>query len=143
MMPNVHCYFAVENLNLNASQRQTMAAGLRQLGPKSHRQPACLCHWRKRLDSEACIFEALFDEDDLTIVAFKGHLANLFSVDPKDIGHALAQESFAGGTTPIVTFSYNATDYLRMLLFGGTDTAWMESGDECRGYLKANISEWE
>lgn len=47
------------------------------------------------------------------------------------------------GATPIVTFSRGGTDYLRFALFGGQGAAWMESGDECRGYLAANQDEWE
>lgn len=35
-----HCYFGIENLALNPSQRQTLVDALRQLGPEATRQPA-------------------------------------------------------------------------------------------------------
>lgn len=140
---NWHGYIGIENLNLNADQHQTLVQELRSLGPGSDPQPARLCHWRTRLDGKAAIFEALFNKDNLTITKFKERLGAIFSVDPDTIDYLTQGFSFAGGSTPIVTFSRNATDYLRFALFGGQSSEWMESGDECRGYLAANIDEWE
>lgn len=142
-MAKRHFYLGIENLALNATQRQTLVDVLKALGPASDPQPARLCHWRTRLDDEAAIFEALFDEDNLTIPKFKQRLGDIFGVDPATIDHATQSKSYAGGTTPIVTFSHGGTDYLRFALFGGQGAAWMESGDECRGYLAANRDEWE
>ena len=138
-----HGYFAIENLNLNASQKETLVSVLRQLGPATHPQPACLWHWRTRLDGDAAIFEALFDEDDLTVTKFKERLGNIFGVDPDTIGHSIQNPTFANRPTPVVTFSRSGTDYLQMALFGGTSATWMQSGDECRAYLAANRDEWE
>lgn len=134
-----HGYFAVENLNLNTAQRATLIDALRQLGPKSDPQPARLNHWRTRLDRQAAIFEALFNEGNLTIARFKQRLGAIFSVDPATIDHATQQTQFG----PVVTFSRSGTDYLRFLLFGGVGASWMKSGDECRAYLAVNAAEWE
>jgi hypothetical protein len=142
-MTKRHFYLGIENLNLNAAQRQMLIAELRALGPASDPQPARLNHWRTRLDNEAAIFEALFNEDNLTVDRFQQRLGAIFGVDPATIDHATQQASFADGATPIVTFSRGGTDYLRFALFGGTDAEWMNSGDECRGYLAANREEWE
>jgi hypothetical protein len=141
-MANRHFYFGIENINLNAVQRQTLIVELKALGPASDPQPARLCHWRTRLDGEAAIFEALFNENNLTIARFKQRLGNIFGVDPGTINHRTNQVDFAGHGTRIVVFSRGVTDYLRFALFGGVDAAWMDSGDECRGYLKANYDEW-
>jgi hypothetical protein len=138
-----HGYFAVEDLNLNASQRQTLVEELCSLGPSSHPQPACLCHWRTRLDGQAAIFEALFSEAVLTIARFKQRLGAIFGVDPGDIGHDATVLHFGDGDTPVVTFSYGGTDYLRFALFGGLGVEWADSGNEVRAYLKAYSSEWE
>lgn len=142
-MARRHFYLGIENINLNATQRQTLIAELRALGPASDSQPARLNHWRTRLDNEAVIFEALFNETNLTVARFKQRLGAIFSVDPATIDHTTQNASFAGGTTPIVTFSRGGTDYLQFALFGGMGAAWMDSGDECRGYLAANREEWE
>jgi len=138
-----HGYFGIENLNLNASQRATLVEALRRLGPAHHNLPCMLCHWRTRLDGEAAIFEALFDENNLTVEWFKERLVALFGVDPATIDHSLTTAHFAGGDTPVATFSRGGTDYLRMALFGGVGASWEESGDEARGYLAAHRDLWE
>ena len=138
-----HGYFGVEDLNLSTAQRQVLIGELRSLGPASDPQPARLCHWRTRLDGQAAIFEALFNENNLTVERFKQRLGSIFSVDPEDIEHSLNVISFADGSTPVAVFSYGGTDYLRFALFGGLSASWQESGDECRGYLAASIEEWE
>jgi len=141
-----HIYFGIENLALNDAQRGLLIAALRALGPASHPQPACLCHWRTRLDGQAAIFEALFDEDNITVQAFKARLGVIFGIDPATIGHSTNLVTFANRQSAVVTFSRGGTDYLRVVFFGyaGADwPTWMDSGDECRAYLRANAAEWE
>jgi len=142
-MASWHGYFAVEDVNLTDNQRDTLIAVLKSLGPETHPQPACLNHWRTRLDGDAAIFEALFNEDILTVDAFKDRLANIFDIEPETIDHDLIVYHFGDGNTPVAVFSRNGTNYLRMALFGGPSATWMESGDECRAYLAANAEEWE
>jgi len=142
-MANWHGYLGIENLNLNDNQRQTLITELKALGPDSDPQPARLCHWRTRLDGQAAIFEALFNENNLTIAKFKNRLGTIFGIDPATIDHATVTWHFAGGDTPVVTFSRGGTNYLRFALFGGTGATWMQSGNECRGYLAANRDDWE
>jgi len=139
-----HGYFGIENIALNDTQHGLLVEALRALGPESDSQPARLCHWITRLDGQAAIFEALFREDDISIAAFKDRLAAIFDINPDTIDHDLNTVSFSeGGNTPVAVFSRNGTDYLRMALFGGTDATWMESGDECRGYLALYRDLWE
>jgi len=138
-----HGYLAIENLALSAAQRGLLVDALRALGPKSDPQPAHLCHWRTRLDNDAAIFEALFDEDTLTVEAFKRRLAEIFGVSWVTIGSALSSVTFAERATPIVVFSRSGMDYLRMALFGGTDATWEQSRIECLAYLAANLEAWE
>lgn len=141
-----HIYFGIENLALNDVQRGLLVDALRALGPASHPSPACLCHLRTRLDGQAAIFEALFDEDKISIAAFKDRLGSIFSVDPATIDHGINLVTFAARQSAVVTFSRNSTDYLRVVFFGyaGADwPTWMQSGDETRAYLWANAAEWE
>jgi hypothetical protein len=95
-----------------------------------------LNHWRTRLDGEAVIFEAVFDEDALTIQAFKARLTAIFGVDAID-------HSVSGTPTPVITFSKGGTDYIRVVLFGGVGATWQDSGDAARAYLATNSAEWE
>ena len=128
---------------MNSSQRQTLIEVLRLLGPSSDTQPARLNHWRTRLDNEAAIFEALFNEDNLTIPKFKQRLANIFSVDENTIDHSSQQQTFDTLPTPIVTFSRAGTNYIRFAAFGGVGATWEQSRQETLAYLAANMVEWE
>ena len=133
-----HVYLAIENIGLNDTQRDTLIDALKQLGPKSHPQPSHLCHWRIRLDGQAAIFEALFNEDHLTVEAFKTRLSIIFNVEIATITDVVQQTQYG----PLVTFGC-ITPRIRFLLFGGVNATWMESGDACRAYLAANIDDWE
>lgn len=142
-MATWHGYLGIENINLNSSQRQTLVQAIRALGPSNHSQPCMLNHWRTRLDNDAAIFEALFDEDNLTVNWFKQRLGAIFGVSWVTIGHSVQNVTFVSQNTPIVTFSRTGTDYLRMALFGGTGATWEQSRVEVLGYLAANQAEWE
>ena len=142
-MAKWHGYFAIEDLGLLPAQRDALIAELRALGPSADPQPARLNHWRTRLDNAAAIFEALFDEDTLTVAAFKNRLALLFVVNPDTIDTSLQGHTFDTLVTPVVTFSRTGTDYLRLALFGGPSATWAESGVECRAYLALYAGQWE
>lgn len=143
-MALLHCYFGVENLGLNATQRQTLIAELRSLGPASDSSPARLNHWRTRPDNDAAIFEALFNEDHLTIDAFKNRLAAIFGISATQISHSVTAPSFSvGNSTTVVVFSRPAgTQRLRLALFGGPGTTLEVSHAEALGYLAANAAAW-
>ena len=142
-----HGYWGIENLGLSAEQRAVIVGELREMGPAADPSPARLNHWRTRLDGEAAIFEALWDEEKITIEAFENRLGAIFEVNPDSIDHATQRVTLAVRETAICTFSRNGTDYLRVAFFGypgGEDwPTWNESGDEARAYLLANLEEWE
>lgn len=142
----VHVYFGIENLTLNDEQRALLVEALRALGPGAHPSPACLCHWRTRLDGQAAIFEALFNEDAISIDAFKKHIGSIFGISWVTIGHSINSQTFDVLPTAVVTLSRTGTDYLRMAVFGydgGDWPAWEQSGGECRAYLALYRDLWE
>ena len=138
-----HGYFGIENINLSDAQRDTLVAVLRQLGPASDPSPARIMHWRTRLDGQAAIFEAMFQNGDLTVATFKQRLANIFGIDPATISHSTVTQDWGNQETPVITFSRNGTDYLRVAVFAGKQKYWEASGDAARGYISANLAEWE
>jgi len=73
----------------------------------------------------------------------KQRLGTLFGVDPAAIGHNTINKTFVARSTPVVTFSYAGTDYLRFAVFGGTGANWPQSRRETLGYLLQNLGEWE
>lgn len=133
-----HGYILLENLSLNNTQRSLLVDGLKTLGPSSSPQPAELNHWRIRLDNDAVIFEAKFNTNNISISAIKNRLGNIFGIDPGDINHATIP-----GDDTVIAFSYLAIDRIRFTVFGTLSALWNESGDRARGYLLANITEWE
>ena len=142
-MANKHLYLGIENVNLNATQRNTLIAALRALGVHGTPRNEHNNHDRIRLDGDAGIFETLFDEDTLTIDAFKARLGTILGVDPATIDHSGATGNWGGQSTPVVTFSRGGTDYVRMALFGGTGATWEQSRQAALAYIAANLSEWE
>jgi len=141
-----HVYLGIENLAMSAAQKAQLVDALQKLGPSRDSQPANLCHWRVSLDNEAVIFEALFQDANISIGAIKARLAGIFEIPVESIAHAINIVTFADEETAIVTYSYNSTAYLRFAIFGyaGTDwPTWAQSGVGCRAYIKANIENWE
>lgn len=134
-----HGYIGFENIALTAQQKQTFVAGLQALGPSHADNGAYLNHMRVRLDNDAAIFEALFDEDQLTVLAWRQRLADIFGVAVANITASTQQTQYG----PVVTFVYQSTNRLRGLLFGGVGTDWQESNAACRAYLAANSAAWE
>lgn len=142
-MTTWHGYFGIQDLNLTSQQRQTLLAELMTLGPAEDPQPAMLVHWRTNLDNTAAIFEAAFNEDNLTIAKFKQRLATIFGVDVADIDHTVTNQSFSPGlTTPIVTISYQAENKIRVALFAGVGANWEESRTETQAFILANAADW-
>lgn len=141
-MANKHVYFGIERLPaLSAGQRATLVADLKGLGTANNSsQPAERNHWRTRLDNDAVIFEALFDETNIDIAAMKDFLAITFGVSASSI-ESNTQATVYG---LVVTFSRLGTDYLRSIAFGydaGWPT-WNDSRLAVHVYLAANSAAW-
>jgi hypothetical protein len=118
-----HVYMGIENIALTNPQRATLVTALQSLGPIEAANPSHRNHWRVRTDNNAVIFEALFGDNDLTVNAVKGYLANVFSVPVGDVSHVLTDTAYG----PLLTLSYAATSRLRVILFGGATPTYAES----------------
>lgn len=142
-MANVHLYFGIENLNLTAPQKATFIEALQALGQNnSGDKPNEKNHWRVRIDNDAVIFEGLFNEDNLTIVAIKARLATIFGVAVGTISHSTSQHATYG---LIVTFIHSSQNKIRMVAFGHNGTAWTtiaQSRAAAQAYLAANAVAW-
>lgn len=143
-MSDWHGYLLIENLGLNNNQRTTLINEIRQLGPRVHPSPACLNHWRTRLDNQAAIFEALFDTNHLTIQAMKRRLANIFNVLEEDITHTYEEISYSpGNKSDKVELYYKGNEKIRFILFGTMTGTYEQSWYEVMGYLKLNEATWQ
>lgn len=142
-MAEARVYLGMENIALTNPQKQQLITHLQGLGLfNSDPNPSRRNHWRIRPDNEAAIFEAVFDDDTISIQAVKNRLGIIFGVDPAQISHSIASPSFGGFTTHVVTFTYLAVQRLRTAAFGTLSGTWAQSNAEVRGYLLANAAVW-
>lgn len=138
----VSTYFAIENIALTGPQKGTLVAALQALGPTSDPQPAELMHWRVRLDNDAVIFRARFQDGDLTTGNLRQFLANTFSVPVAQITANVGSTTFLSLPSPVVTMTYQAIQRLRFVLFGGLAATTLQSNAEVVAYLIANAAAW-
>jgi uncharacterized membrane protein YccC len=142
-MADIAVYMGIENLNLTNGQRNTLVSQLQALGQaNSSPFPNLRNHSRIRNDNNAAIFEALFDDQTLTIAAIKQRLATIFGVAVGTISHSTNQVANIGF---VVTFTHSAQDKLRMVCFGHNGTSWPSwsvSNAAAVAYLQANSAQW-
>ena len=138
-------YFGVEaKPAMSAGHVQILVSGLRNLGSQNHPQPAKR-NWGPRIrnDGRAAIFEAEFLKENLSVQWFVDNLAALYGVAPGSIVTSVVQAGWGGESTPVVSFLLNGEKYLVMVAFGGVNVTHEQSGAAARGYLAANIGDWE
>lgn len=132
-------YVGVENLALTAPQRDTLVDALKQLGANSDPSPARRNHWRVRLDNDAVLFEAEFDDANFTITALRTRLAAIFAVPLAQVTNTTTTP--AVGT--VLTMTYQSVARMRFVLFGGASATYDQSQAAAREYLAANAAAWE
>ena len=130
-------YIGIENLGLNDSQKAVLVDELQRLGRQDYPNPCLNNHWRIRLDLQAVIFEAFFEEELWTIDQIKQRLATIFNVAVSTITHTVTSTVYG----PVVTFT-RTTPRLRMVVFGGTSATYDESHTAVLDYLSDNVAAW-
>lgn len=138
----ISLFFGIENMALTAPQKATLVQALQALGPASDPQPAELMHWRVRLDGDAVIFRARFQDGDLTTANLRQFLANAFSVPVAQITSNVGSVTFLSLPSPVVTMTYQSIQRLRFVLFGGLGATTAQSNAEVVAYLIANAAAW-
>lgn len=142
-MANVYGYFGMENLAMTNPQRNTLAAELVLLGQEDNGACHRRMRSRVRLDNQAVIFRAVFDENQLTPTALRNRLATIFGVSANSITPTV---NLAGYLTQVITFNRLGTDYLWCVLFGKPNGGWptiQQSRDAAAAYIAANLAQWE
>lgn len=85
-------------------------------------QPAKRLQLRRRLDDQAVIFEAHFNDDEITPLRVAQKLATILNKTIIQI-----QTDLSG----------------RFTRFGGVNATWMDSGNDTRTFLQNNAADWE
>lgn len=145
-----HGYFGMirNQTNLGVGNWNTLVASVDNI--ISHHivgDPSTYFQKRMRLDNNAVIYEANFDEDDINFNAFKNKLATIFGIDPllvtfvPSVVHLLFRDSVN------VVYSYLALPRFTIGFFGrdilNNTCTWDQSKDECREYLRLNNAAWD
>jgi hypothetical protein len=139
-MTSVNLYFYVEALSLTTPQLNTLVAQLQALGQRNaDTNPRMRNHWRTRLDGQAVIFEAWWDDSHLTALAMRNRLAAIFGVANTNITYATSQTAFG----PLVTYTYASVDRLRVGVFAGPTATYQDSQAAALDYLSDNAATWE
>ena len=133
-----HGYIGIENLALNAAQREQLLDALKALGNQTGPQPHLLTHWRTRLDNQAAIIEAEFADNSVGVAQVKQYLANVFGIDPADVSDTTQATPYG----PLVTYGYLAVNRIRLVPFGGINADWNTSRLAAISYLIANAAAW-
>jgi hypothetical protein len=135
-----HLYFYLEDLSLTTIQRNTLINAVRNYGEENNSVfPHRKMQVRTRLDGKAAIFEAVFQDNQLTAEHFQQILAGIFGVPAANITFTITVPVY--GT--LVTYSYNTTPRLRFGVFGGINATWEQSRATAHTYLLANQAAWE
>jgi hypothetical protein len=139
-----HGYVGFQDLNLTSAQRQTLWDAFRSLPPALVTdQPKHLNQFRISLDNTKAICELLFDDDAITIAGIRQRLANLFGVQAGNIGVDQQSIELGWSHSPVWTFIYGGTAYLRVVVFGGIGADWLQSRDAALDYVRRNLEEWQ
>lgn len=140
-MTNSHVYLGIENVALTNAQRNTLVSQLQQLGTaNTDGNPSHRNHWRVRPDNQAVLFEAVFDENTVTIAAIAQRLADIFGIAVGSIATATQQTQYG----LLVTYSRGGTPRLRSIAFGYNNgwPAYSISQAAALQYLADNAAAW-
>lgn len=134
-----HGYIGIEDVALTAPQRAAIVQALKGLRGVNGTNPAHINHWRISLDGSKAIFEARFNEDNLTIANVKQFVADAVGVSAALIDHEVTQTPRG----PVVTFSAGGSPRMRFIAFAGVGETYADSHTQVPIYLYNNIAEWE
>jgi hypothetical protein len=137
-MAKRHFYFIFENLNLSSDGWNELIDRFKQRGSKNSPQPAKRNHQRLRLDDQAILFEALFNEQAVNENAVEGQLASILQIPPPRIDRTIVEDG-----DKVVTYQVDGVDSLIHTVLAGEGASWDESRLSTLDYLSLNRTEWE
>jgi hypothetical protein len=136
---DVNLYFYIENLAMTPAQVSILVTQLKALGQRNDDDiPRFRNHWRIRPDNQAAIFEGVFDSSDLTSLKARNRLAAIFGVTQVSVTYTTGSTAYG----PLVTFTYNDTDQLRLGVFAGVAATYADSQSAVRQFLSDNAAAW-
>lgn len=141
-MTDIHLYLGLENLALTDPQKLLIVDQLKTLGQRNSGLPHVRNHWRVRPDNDALIFEAVWDDANLTALQMRTWLAGIFGVALAQVTSNLTTPTFSVRQSQVLTFTYQSVARLRSVAFGGVSATREQSRIEALAYLTANAGAW-
>jgi len=138
----ISTYLGAENIALTVAQKDAFRATLSQIGPPTHPSTAELMHWRGRLDGNATIMRAQFQDADITTAGLKQLLATALGVSVATITATTSSQTFGTVPSTIVLMSIGGVNQMRFILFAGGRAPIQVSNNEVLAYLKINGAAW-
>jgi len=138
----ISMYLGAENIALNQAQRDAFRERLRIIGPAEHPQPSELMHWRTRLDGEAVIMRAQFQDADMTMAGLRRLLADTLGIPVAQVTSATAAVTYRTIPSAIVTMTVAGIDQMRFIQFAGSRSTVDQSNIEVLAYLQLNAVAW-
>ena len=136
-----HRYYGLERhipANLTVAQRNTIHAAIMALTPQNTSLPCWIAHERIRLDNDAMIVEAFWQDGDVTLEKFIDYIAAAMGVASNTVTTTT--------TTPVygtlVVFIRAGLARFRMIQFGGAAPTREQSGQAANQYVKDNAAAW-
>ncbi len=138
----ISLYLGAENIAMTAAQKNAFRETLRVIGPATHSQPSELMHWRPRMDGDATLMRASFQDGDMTAAGLRQLLAVALGVPAPQITSANSSVTYKTTPSLIVTMSNSGVPQMRFILFAGGRAPIQQSNDEAVAYLIANAAAW-
>lgn len=138
----ISTYLGAENISLSAAEKTKFRDTLSAIGPAVHPSPAELMHWRTRVDGDAVLMRAAFQETDMTTNGLRQLLATVLAIPVAQVAAAVSTVTYKSMASSIVTMSVGGVDKMRFIQFAGTRSSVQQSNDEVIAYLKASAVAW-
>lgn len=138
----ISTYLGAENISMTQAQKDAFRETFRAIGPASNPQTAEMMHWRTRLDGDAVIMRALFNDTDINGSGLRSLLATALGVPPAQVTSANTSVTYLTVASVILTMSVNAVQTMRFIRFAGMSANVTQSNIEALAYLKLYAAAW-
>ena len=113
------------------------------IGTNDYRENTFQVRHNLNVPFDASIYEANFDDTNLTLEIIRQKLVNAANVADNRITFTTTNQTFVNIPSPIVAYKLDGTVMFRASVFGGLGATWRQSQIECIGFLILNRVEWD
>jgi hypothetical protein len=138
----ISTYLGAENISLTQPQKDAFRATMSAIGPVGNTSTAEQMHWRSRLDGDAVIMRALFQDSDVTGAGLRSLLATALGIPAAQVASATTTFKYKDIPSVLLTMSVAGVDKMRFIRFAGMSATVTQANVEALAYLKLNAAAW-